>query len=124
MQVVITPVFDMSDLEAGIAQINQYFAQNPIMGDLSEGIPQIAINIENDTTIRAIETVRDRVIELIERVSAENSANIEAIMSMRGEIDSVARSVASMRVYLDTGVLAGAIDDELGIRMLLAGRTG
>ena len=124
VQVVITPVFDMSDLEAGIAQINQYFAQNPIMGDLSEGIPQIAINIENDTTIRAIETVRDRVIELIERVSAENSANIEAIMSMRGEIDSVARSVASMRVYLDTGVLAGAIDDELGIRMLLAGRTG
>ena len=34
------------------------------------------------------------------------------------------RAVSAMRIYLDTGVIAGAVDDALGIQMLLAGRTG
>ena len=124
VQVTITPVFDTTDLHEGIQSINHYFATNPILANLATGLPETVINVDLSETNTEIRNVNLNLQNLANALRSENGANISAIRGLGSDIYAVARAIRAMRIYLDTGVIAGAVDDELGIRMLLAGRTG
>lgn len=124
IEVTIKPVFDMTDLQAGIETMNEYFRQNPIYAGMGDSIPQVTINIDNNATIQAINEARASVYGLSERLGAECQLNREAINAMSGHIDNIAGAVRNMQIYLDSGVIAGAVDRILGYNFFLAGRTG
>lgn len=124
IEVTIKPVFDMTDLQAGIETMNEYFRQNPIYAGIGDTIPQVTINIDNNATIQAIREAQASVYGLSERLGAECQLNREAIDAMSGHIDNIASAVRSMQIYLDSGAIAGAVDRVLGYNFFLAGRTG
>ena len=124
VQVTITPVFDTTDLHQGIQSINHYFETNPILANLATGLPETIVNVDLSETNNEIQVVNQNLVTLTAALRSENSSNISAIHSLGSNITAIASAIRAMRIYLDTGVLAGAVDDELGIRMLLAGRTG
>lgn len=123
VEVTIKPVFDLTDIEQGINDINAYFAQNPIYAELG-GIPEVTINVENTSTLELIQQTNDNIIALSDRLGEENRANMETIANMATHIDQIANRISAMRIYLDTGAMAGAVDEILGYRYFLAGRTG
>ena len=121
---VIKPIFDITDLTAGVEEINEYFRENPITASLETGLPDVNFNMDSDAIVGAIDNVNANIQNLTRRLGEENVNNIGAIRGLSGDIYEIARAIRDLRIYLDTGVLAGAVDDELGLRMLLAGRTG
>ena len=122
--ITIRPVFDTTDLESGIEQINAYFRQNPIMVNAGDATPQITFNLDNNGTISEIRLVQQGITDVITQIHNENIASMETMASLARNINGIAEAVSAMKVILDTGVIAGAVDDYLGYTAFVASRTG
>lgn len=122
--VTIRPVFDVTDLENGIEQINAYFRQNPIMVNAGDATPQITFNLDNNGTINEIRLVQQGITNIITKIHEENVVNMETTASLARNINGIAEAVQAMKIILDTGVIAGAVDSYLGYSSFVASRTG
>jgi len=122
IEMTITPVIDdttpggklLSSIQSGDGYgslISMQMTSEDVQGSINDAIS-------------SIHEVNQSIVNLMERVSIENAQNMNAINSLGEDINNVATAISRMQIYLDTGVIAGAVDEELGIRMLLAGRTG
>ena len=121
-KIKITPVFDMSGLNADVMQ-NLMSAAN-----LRLPVPGLAVQMDNTATLSRLDTIQSQIDSMILRVSSENVRNMEAIRSLGSDIREVGYSISRLRLYLDTGALVGGIigrvNQGLGDQMNLHGRTG
>ena len=110
MPLRVTPVVDESNfgrnLPGGLSMENTYSRMLDMHIDSGE-----LLNVHIDSA---------QISELV----AANNQTRDMVNNLSVNINEVANAVQSMKIYLDTGVLAGAVDDYLGYSAFLAGRTG
>ena len=110
----ITPVLDMTNINAGIAAMNREF----------EGK---RYGIDVDTSTDFASSVYGRSQEASENQNGTDLSGIyERMSTLNEQLDNLGTRIASMRLVLDTGAVAGgvtdAIDINLGRKQFYAGR--
>lgn len=103
-----TPVFDMDSLSGG-----SFAFGAGLSDDASEKLGEISVNME---------LMSDKIVTSIEQLSTEMISNSQtsdqiittAIGQIRTDILNLQSAISSMQITLDTGVIAGAVNRELG----------
>ena len=112
-QPTITPVFDASNVYAGLDDINTQFAGQSY--DLAA-----SANFNYDKTLF------DKFEANQNGLNIDNSDVVSAINSLNGRMDNMTQAITNMQIVMDTGTLVGSIaepmDNALGQRMVFAGR--
>lgn len=80
-------------------------------------------NITLQVNMNEVQNVRIDSTQISALVNA-NNATRQQVAYLAEDIQDVAKAVSAMRVILDTGVIAGAVDDYMGYSTFIAGRTG
>ena len=112
-QPTLTPVLDLSNVEAGASQIGGLLGNQTIGTSLG-----LANNISSGNGVT-----------IIQGNSVDNSAQIAtAIDSLNERMNQIAAQMANLRVVMDTGAIvgqiSGPIDRQLGIRASQSSRRG
>lgn len=112
-QPTITPVFDGSEVYAGIGDINSQFASQSY--DLAA-----TANFDYDKSLF------DKFEANQNGLNVNNSDVVSAISSLNNRMDQMAQAISNLQIVMDTGTLVGSIaepmDNALGQRMVFAGR--
>ena len=89
-----------------------------------EGLPMLAY--QNGTvTVSGIVQIDSASLDgVVSAIDAQGSNISSAISNLGSKMDSVASAVRGMKMVLDIGVVAGAVDDYIGNQSTLHGRTG
>lgn len=98
---VIRPVFDMSNIESGGRYINDIFNQQRAI--------ELAGDIGANRGTSPIDYLKDKLDKL-----GNYSSIIESINKLHSDISELSNAVQSMQIVLDSGVVAGELDIQLG----------
>lgn len=110
----ITPVFDDTSFST-----NMNLPENLNM-PLNNAYSR---NITLQVNMNEVQNVRIDASQISALINA-NNATRQQVAYLSEDIQDVAKAVRAMQVVLDTGVIAGAVDDYMGYSTFIAGRTG
>ena len=100
----ITPVLDMTNLEAGITQMNSMLASNGIVA----GTGRASWYIQQHTPAKSSEKAA---------ITNQNGTDLSGLYGrfaqMQASIEGVGNKIANMKLVLDTGVVAGGVADKI-----------
>ena len=114
MKLKITPVFDDASFSTNMNLPDNL--KMPLNNAYSR-------NITLQVNMNEVQNVRIDASQISTLVNA-NNATRQQVAYLAEDIQDVAKAVSAMRVILDTGVIAGAVDDYMGYSTFIAGRTG
>lgn len=112
-QPTITPVFDGSEVYAGLGDINSQFAAQ-------------SYDLASTASFDYDKSLFDKFEANQNGLNVNNSDVVSAISSLNNRMDQMAQAISSLQIVMDTGTLVGSIaepmDNALGQRMVFAGR--
>lgn len=95
IQPVITPILDLSQVEAGVAELNGLIPKDITIGGASQANKGPSFNTINNFKI-------------------DTSSIISAIGNVSARVDNVTSAVKNMRLVLDSGAIVGAVNSGIG----------
>ena len=110
----ITPVFDDASFSSNMNLPENM--QMPLNNAYSR-------NITLQVNMNEVQNVRIDSSQIAALVAANNSTR-DQIRYLAHNINGIAEAVSAMKIILDTGAIAGAVDEYLGYSTFIASRTG
>ena len=128
-EVKVVPVIDTSNWPTEMQKLNGLEAQLPYgMARGFISMPETQFGLGDAQKLIELRSLNDRVERTIQTIVAENTKTVNAVYSMGQRIDGLSRTMAGMRLYLDTGLLVGGItpyiDQRMAQKQWIYGRTG
>ena len=130
LEIQITPVFKMDDMNRDKLQaaLDAQLAGSPLTADMFFNNPTVSIDFKQLGTEIGMDQVLLKLAELINTTGVVGSANAQAISGLSADMDSIAKAISEMSLYLDGDLLVGGIaarvDAALGRRSQVYDRTG
>lgn len=123
VKLTITPVID--DTSSGATLLGGLLNGGSTSQTITLSIdPSCVVKVDNQSEIDELRAANTTLANILLSITTGAASNASAISGLGENIDGVATEISRMKIYLDTGVLVGAVDEGLGWRMLMAGRTG
>ena len=129
VEIKVVPVVDLTNWPTEKEKLNGLEAQLPYgMARGFISMPETQFGLGDAQKLIELRSLNDRVERTIQTIVAENTKTVNAVYSMGQRIDGLSRTMAGMRLYLDTGLLVGGItpyiDQRMAQKQWIYGRTG